>query len=98
MNERIKLYDPELAKSVTLTGQKILKELIEKLAEQATVFVADYDGQRWQIDPEKFAELIVFECTNAVMDGTKEGDHYAMRIEQHFDNGQGGILNFGVEE
>ena len=34
MNERIKLYDPELAKSFTLTGQKILKELIEKLAEQ----------------------------------------------------------------
>jgi hypothetical protein len=32
------------------------------------------------------------------MDGTKEGDHYAMRIEQHFDNGQGGILHFGVDE
>jgi hypothetical protein len=47
---------------------------------------------------QKFAELIVFECTNAVMDGTKEGDHYAMRIEQHFDNGQGGILQFGVTE
>jgi hypothetical protein len=46
----------------------------------------------------EFAELIVFECTNAVMDGTKEGDHYAMRIEQHFDNGQGGILNFGAKE
>lgn len=47
---------------------------------------------------EKFAELIVFECTRAVMDGTKEGDHYAQRIEQHFDNGTGGILHFGVEE
>ena len=47
---------------------------------------------------EKFAELIVLECVNAVMDGSKEGDHYAMRIEQHFDNGQGGILHFGVEE
>ena len=54
------------------------------------------------IDPiiglEKFAELIVFECTKAVMDGTKEGDHYAQRIEQHFGNGTGGILHFGVEE
>lgn len=30
----IKLYDPELAKRVTLTGQKILRELIEKLFEQ----------------------------------------------------------------
>lgn len=47
---------------------------------------------------ERFAELMVFECVNAVMDGTKEGDHYAQRIEQHFDNGPGGILQFGVEE
>ena len=47
---------------------------------------------------QKFAELIVFECTKAVMDGTKEGDHYAQRIEQHFGNGTGGILHFGVEE
>jgi hypothetical protein len=47
---------------------------------------------------ELFAELIVFECVNAVMDGTKEGDHYAQLIEQHFDNGTGGIVHFGVEE
>jgi len=47
---------------------------------------------------EKFAELIVFECVKAVMDGTKESDHYAQRIEQHFDNGTGGVLHFGVEE
>ena len=47
---------------------------------------------------EKFAELIVFECVNAVMDGTKEGDHYAQKVEQHFDNSTGGILHFGVEE
>lgn len=46
----------------------------------------------------RFAELIVLECVNAVMDGTKEGDHYAMRIEKHFDSGNGGILYFGVEE
>lgn len=45
----------------------------------------------------KFAELIVLECANAVMDGTKEGDHYAMRIENHFDSGTDGILHFGVE-
>jgi hypothetical protein len=47
---------------------------------------------------DKFAELLVRECVNAVMDGTKEGDHYAMRIEQHFDNGPGGILHHKVEE
>lgn len=46
----------------------------------------------------EFAELIVFECVKAVMDGTKEGDHYAQKIEEHFDNGQGGVLHFGVEE
>lgn len=45
----------------------------------------------------RFAELIVLECVNAVMDGTKEGDHYAQRIEQHFDNGTSGVLHFGVE-
>jgi len=46
---------------------------------------------------EKFAELLVLECINSVMDGTREGDHYAMRIEQHFNNTQGGILHYGVE-
>jgi len=50
------------------------------------------------IDVKKFAELLMLECVNAVMDGTREGDHYAMRIEQHFDNRPGGILHFGVEE
>lgn len=52
----------------------------------------------WEAALEKYAELIVLECVNAVMDGTKEGDHYAMRIENHFDNGTGGVLHFGVEE
>jgi hypothetical protein len=47
---------------------------------------------------ERFAELIVRECVHAVMDGSKEGDWYAQKIEEHFDNGQGGILHFGVEE
>ena len=58
---------------------------------------AQYELEDW-LNVERFAELIVLECVNAVMDGTKEGDHYAMRIEQHFDNGQDGILHFGVEE
>jgi len=47
---------------------------------------------------KEFAELLVLECVTAVMDGTKEGDHYAMRIEKHFDNGPGGILHYGDEE
>jgi hypothetical protein len=73
-----------------------MNERIQKLAEEAN---CNIDGMGYgEGNLEKFAELIVFECTNAVMDGTKEGDHYAQRIEQHFDNGTGGILHFGVEE
>lgn len=77
-----------------------MNERIRELAVEAGIISAEYNG----FDPtgltkaqRKFAELIVFECVNAVMDGTKEGDHYAQRIEQHFDNGTGGILHFGVE-
>jgi hypothetical protein len=68
-----------------------IKELAKEAGAQGIV-------NRDFIDVEKFAELIVLECVNAVMDGTKEGDHYAMRIEQHFDKSQGGILHFGVEQ
>ena len=69
--------------------------------------IKEIERQCWQstdsepyalFDVKKFAQLMVFECVNAVMDGTKEGDHYAQRIEQHFDNGLGGILHFGVQE
>jgi len=78
-----------------------MNELIKELAKQASK--DNSDGYPVTLEytnkfAEKFAELIVLECVNAVMDGSKEGDHYAMRIEQHFDNGQGGILHFGVEE
>ena len=76
-----------------------MNERIKQLIKQATTI----EEHKWGVsydnfDKEKFAELIVAECTKAVMDGTKEGDHYAMRIENHFDNGTGGILHFGVEE
>ena len=75
-----------------------MNERIRLLWEQAAKTT---QGDSWEEQTkfmEKFAELIVFECVNAVMDGTKEGDHYAQLIEQHFDNGTGGILHFGVEE
>ena len=86
-----------------------MNERIKELVKQAgghfsTHILTSYPAQRresielWDKNIEKFAELIVFECVNAVMDGTKEGDHYAQLIEQHFDNGTGGILHFGVEE
>ena len=78
-----------------------MNERILELAEQASH--QSPDGYPVTIPyskdfAEKFAELIVFECVKAVMDGTKEGDHYAQRIEQHFDNGTDGVLHFGVEE
>ena len=83
-----------------------MNEKIKQLALEAGIgFTLWDDSGREMIDNytpeeqlEKFAELLVLECINSVMDGTKEGDHYAMRIEQHFDNGPGGILYFGVEE
>lgn len=81
-----------------------MNERIRLLAEQAGFFPdPNWDHTDWHAAGhsdlfEKFAHLIVFECVNAVMDGTKEGDHYAQLIEQHFDNGDGGILHFGVEE
>ena len=79
-----------------------MNEKIRELAEQAgpntEEELNDDRTNIYVIDVEKFAELLVLECINTVMDGTREGDYYAMRIEQHFDNGPGGILHFGVEE
>ena len=65
---------------------------------RALMLEAGYAAPELASRATKLAELIVLECVNAVMDGTKEGDHYAMRIEHHFDSGPGGILRFGVAE
>jgi hypothetical protein len=75
-----------------------MNERIEELWDKAAEDTMDNSWQSQTKFMERFAELIVLECTKAVMDGTKEGDHYAQRIEEHFDNGPGGILHFGVEE
>ena len=61
-----------------------MNERIRELAEQATVFVADYDGQRWQIDPEKFAELIVKECAIFIENDDYRGLTLSDRLKQHF--------------
>ena len=84
-----------------------MNDRIRELAKQAgghfsTHTLTSYPAQHresiqlWDKNIEKFAELIVLECVNTVMDGTMAGEHYAMRIENHFDNGTGGILHFGV--
>jgi hypothetical protein len=74
-----------------------MNEKLRQLAKEAG-FMPDNFISRWEDEFERLSKLMVFECVNAVMDGTKEGDHYAQRIEQHFDNGPGGRLHFGVEE
>ena len=74
-----------------------MNEKLRQLAKEAG-FMPDNFISRWEDEFERLSKLMVFECVNAVMDGTKEGDHYAQRIEQYFDNGPGGILHFGVEE
>jgi hypothetical protein len=74
-----------------------MNEKLRQLAKEAG-FMPDNFISRWEDEFERLSKLLVFECVNAVMDGTKEGDHYAQRIEQHFDNGPGGILHFGVKE
>ena len=79
-----------------------MNERIRNLAEHCDFYVGnehynESNEEKQRLWSEKFAELIVFECVKAVMDGTKEGDHYAQRIENHFDNGTDGVLHFGVE-
>lgn len=70
MNEQITPFDPELAKSITTTGQALIK----KLANQAGCdYLYDYsaDGHAMVCnvdDIEKFAELIVKECARTVND------------------------------
>lgn len=79
-----------------------MNELTEALAKQAAEYAIEFATQDQSLYIpkfiERFAEMIVFECVKAVMDGTKEGDHYAQRIEQHFDHSTDGVLHFGVEE
>ena len=65
-----------------------IRELISQSYEATTVTTIDpftsevvvdfIDGTKPFFNQEKFAELLVLECINSVMDGTKEGDHYAM--------------------
>jgi hypothetical protein len=68
-----------------------MNERIKELAEQAQIWIADYHGQRWEIDPKKFAELIVRECAS-LFDGSKEmktvgflsHEQVVKQIKEHF--------------
>lgn len=43
---------------------------------------------------EKIVQMIILQCTTVLQDGTREADHYAQRIEEHFDNSTNGVLRY----
>jgi hypothetical protein len=71
-----------------------MNERIRELAEQAQIWIADYNGQRWEIDPEKFAELIVRECLEIV--NRKEYSYH--EADPLWETAQLIKDHFGVEE
>ena len=79
-----------------------MNERVKELALTAAMECIDpngpYTAEEFIAFQKMFAEMIVLECTYAVQDGTKEGDWYAQKIEEHFDDSPAGILHFGVEE
>ena len=93
MNERITPYDPELAKSITKEGQRIVRELaheledkismnerIKELLEQADL-QPYYNAQEAAI--KKFAELIVKNVCNIVLHFTDVDEGVAV-AKKHF--------------
>ena len=58
-----------------------MNKRIKELAEQAGL-QPYYDTQEGQI--EKFAELIVRECLEAVFDAGPDPEYYQNRIKKHF--------------
>ena len=62
-----------------------MNEQIKRLVEQATTRIdpSAHDGECWDFDKEKFAQLIVKECSNFLKDTLD--DHFAAeQLEEHF--------------
>ena len=62
-----------------------MNERIKLLVEQATTRIDPiaHDGECWDFDKEKFAELIVQECSNFLKDTLD--DHFAAeQLKEHF--------------
>jgi len=62
-----------------------VNERIKLLVEQATTRIDPiaHDGECWDFDKEKFAELIVQECSNFLKDTLD--DHFAAeQLKEHF--------------
>ena len=81
-----------------------MNERIQQLAEQATEYFpkTETSGEYWKFDKEKFAELIVRECGQVLVDNTPVVD-----LVEEWDKGYDRAMNdcihhiyehFGVEE
>jgi len=72
-----------------------MNERIAKLYDQAIVIEDGGDYVCGELDPEKFAELIVRECAEMV----RKNNYQFISNEQHYGVTSGDILNhFGVKE
>ena len=61
-----------------------VNERIAKLYDQAIIIEDGGDYVCGELDPEKFAQLIVAECCDIVHRKTDESIRVVMAIEQHF--------------
>jgi hypothetical protein len=70
MNERY--YDPAVAKAVTETGQRLVRDLARRAGFCVTstdIFTSKLEHLPITQDMEKFAVLIIDECITVVQDG-----------------------------
>ena len=64
-----------------------MNERIRQLAEQATTYIdpSANDGICWNFDKEKFAELIVKECSGVNYHSSfQDGEFHARELLEHF--------------
>ena len=64
-----------------------MNERIKELAEQATTYIEPTatSGEGWIFNKEKFAELIVAECTNVVAKLSPDRPYMVNSIKKHFE-------------
>ena len=61
-----------------------MNELIAKLYDQALVLESNGDYVAGELDPEKFAELIIRECANYASRNWEHGHLLAQDLKTHF--------------
>ena len=64
-----------------------MNDRIKLLAEQATTYIEPTatSGEGWIFNKEKFAELIVAECTNVVAKLSPDRPYMVNSIKKHFE-------------